>query len=446
MTRTGSTRDSSGPHGLSANLYRILGLRPGADGKKVKAAYRALVKQFHPDVSTDSRAEPRTKEINRAYETLGDPEARTAYDVALKRRRAAARARNLKAVATGMAAFLLTLTLIPLVVLLKLHRPSLSWQIPESTALDETVLAGSGRAELRERAVPEERQSISLPPPGIGSSILSEQALVAPRPEATSGEPARTQSTYGEVGTGDHGGSLPTPKEAAAAAPSPERSTVPAPEPRLPVAATQDAAANSEASGQPSPIVVGELQARPEPTVGAAPALSRTKRRIWALYRNARLGFALKYPADVFTLGGNEIDPDNRLLTSQDGRALLRISVMANDPRNTVAQYRRSLISERYADATFDYTPQRDNWFVLSGSVGEEMFYERITFACDQRSIHGWLLVYPIAERSSFDTIVEEMHRGYHYDAGTSGRCGETGPERMHVPSTRSTDVTMSAQ
>ena len=98
-----------GLHGLSTNLYRILGLRPGADGKKVKAAYRALLKQFHPDVSTDSRAEPRTKEINRAYETLGDPEARTAYDVALKRRRAAARARNLKAVATGMAAFLLTL-------------------------------------------------------------------------------------------------------------------------------------------------------------------------------------------------------------------------------------------------------------------------------------------------------------------------------------------------
>jgi DnaJ-domain-containing protein 1 len=435
-----------GLHGLSTNLYRILGLRPGADGKKVKAAYRALLKQFHPDVSTDSRAEPRTKEINRAYETLGDPQARTAYDAALKRRRAAARARNLKAVATGMAAFLLTLTLIPLVVLLKLHRPSLRWQIPERTALHETVLAGSGRAELRERAVPEERQSISLPAPGIGYSIPSEQAPVAPRPEASSGEPARAQSIYGKVRTGDQGGSLPTPKEAAAEAPSPERSTVPAPEAHLPAAPVQDAAANSEAAGQPSPIVVGELQARPEPTVDAAPALSRTKPRIWALYRNARVGFALKYPADVFTLGGNEIDPDDRLLTSQDGRALLRISVMPNVPRYTVAQYRRSLIAERYADATFDYTPQRDNWFVLSGSVGGEMFYERITFSCDQRSIHGWLLVYPIAERSSFDRIVEEMHRGYHYDAGTSGRCGKPGPERMHAPSTGSTDVTMSAQ
>jgi hypothetical protein len=171
------------------------------------------------------------------------------------------------------------------------------------------------------------------------------------------------------------------------------------------VAPARDAPANSEAAGQPSPILVGEVQARPEPTVGASPALSGTKPRTWAIYRNARVGFALKYPADVFSLLGNEIDHVDRLLTSKDGRALLRISVMANDPRNTVAEYRRSLVAERYADATFHYTPQRDNWFVFSGSVGEEMFYERITFSCDQRSIHGWLLVYPISERSSFDVI-----------------------------------------
>jgi DnaJ-domain-containing protein 1 len=446
MTRSGSSRNSSGLtglNGLSTNLYRILGLRPGADGKKIKAAYRALVKQFHPDVSVDSRAEPLTKEINRAYETLGDPETRTAYDAALKRRRAAARARNVKAVTTGMAAFLLTLSLIPMVVLLKLHRPTLRSQIPERTASDETVplVAGSERAEFGERAV-QERQSI--PPPAMGSSIASERAPVARRPEApSSGEPARTESVDGEARTGDHEGSWPTPKKAAVDAPSPERSTVLVPET---VASARVAPANSETANKPSSIVVGELLAQGEPTVGAAPALSGTKPRTWALYRNARVGFALKYPADVFALGGSEIDRDDRLLISKDGRALLRISVMPNDPRNTVAQFRRSLIAERYADARFDYTHQRDNWFVLSGSVGEERFYERITFSCDQRSIHGWLLVYPITERSSFDAIVEEMHRGYRYDADTGGRCGEPGPARTHVPSTGSTDVTMSAQ
>ena len=53
------------------------------------------------------------------------------------------------------------------------------------------------------------------------------------------------------------------------------------------------------------------------------------------------------------------------------------------------------------------------------------MFYERVTFSCDRRSIHGWVLVYPLAERSYFDAIVEEIHRSYRYAAG---RCGESEP------------------
>jgi hypothetical protein len=141
------------------------------------------------------------------------------------------------------------------------------------------------------------------------------------------------------------------------------------------------------------------------------------------------LGFALKYPTDVFA-SGKEVDNDDRLLTSRDGRALLRIFATHNTAATTLTEYRRTLIAKRYADAKLDYTPQRQHWFVLSGRVAEEMFYERITFSCDRRSIHGWLLVYPLAERSFFDAIVEEIHRSYRYDAGRNGRCGEADPSR----------------
>jgi hypothetical protein len=54
------------------------------------------------------------------------------------------------------------------------------------------------------------------------------------------------------------------------------------------------------------------------------------------------------------------------------------------------------------------------------------MFYERVTLSCDGRSIHGWLLVYPIAERSLFDAIGEEIHRTYRYDIGANARCGQS--------------------
>jgi hypothetical protein len=185
----------------------------------------------------------------------------------------------------------------------------------------------------------------------------------------------------------------------------------------------------TETANTALPNIVHEQQASPEPTV--SPAVPRAKPTTWGAYRNARLGFTLRYPADVFTSGKNEVENDDRLLTSRDGRALLRIFAMPNRATNTISLYRRSLIAERYADATFDYTPQRDNWFVLSGRVGEEMFYERITFSCDRRSIHGWLLVYPLAERPFFDAIVEEIHRSYRYDPGPHARCGE--PERTGV-------------
>jgi hypothetical protein len=450
MKRTASSRGSSSLHGLSTNLYRILGLRPGADGKKIKAAYRALVKQFHPDINTDSQAEPRTKEINRAYETLGDPAARIAYDVELIRRRAAARARNLKVLVTGMAAFLLTLCLIPMVALLTLYRPIVRWQTAQRNVLDasDRLAAGSGRAELGARAVAgDARASISIPPPVIGSLISSEQPATAPPPEAHSpGDRARIEPVRGEVRTDDRGDMQPASTAEAAQAPTPVRASVPVPETSLAVAPAREPPTKSETEDQASPTVVGEQQARSEPTVGTTPALSATKPGTWAVYRNARAGFALKYPADVFALGENEVDPDDRLLTSKDGRALLRISVMPNEPRQTVGQYRRSLMAERYADATFDYTPQRDNWFVLSGSVGGEMFYQRITFSCDQRSIHGWILVYPMAERPLFDAIVEGMYRSYRYGSDPSRRCGELGSARTHAPSTVSADVTMSEQ
>ena len=63
----------------------------------------------------------------------------------------------------------------------------------------------------------------------------------------------------------------------------------------------------------------------------------------WVLHENARFGFTLKYPAGIFTLERRRREIDDRLLTSRDGRALLRISSRPNDARLTVSMYRTSL-------------------------------------------------------------------------------------------------------
>jgi curved DNA-binding protein len=63
------------------DYYKILGVDRRADEKEIKRAYRKLAVQFHPDKNPgDDRAEERFKEINEAYEVLGDSAKRAKYD------------------------------------------------------------------------------------------------------------------------------------------------------------------------------------------------------------------------------------------------------------------------------------------------------------------------------------------------------------------------------
>jgi curved DNA-binding protein len=63
------------------DYYKILGVERNADEKAIKRAFRKLAVQYHPDKNPgDARAEERFKEINEAYEVLGDPAKRARYD------------------------------------------------------------------------------------------------------------------------------------------------------------------------------------------------------------------------------------------------------------------------------------------------------------------------------------------------------------------------------
>lgn len=62
------------------DYYKVLGLERDADQSEIKRAYRRLARKYHPDVSTETEAEDRFKEVSEAYEVLKDPEKRAAYD------------------------------------------------------------------------------------------------------------------------------------------------------------------------------------------------------------------------------------------------------------------------------------------------------------------------------------------------------------------------------
>lgn len=60
--------------------YQLLQVRRDASPEVIAAAYRRLMKDAHPDLGGDAE---HARRLNVAYETLGDPSARRAYDASL---------------------------------------------------------------------------------------------------------------------------------------------------------------------------------------------------------------------------------------------------------------------------------------------------------------------------------------------------------------------------
>jgi curved DNA-binding protein CbpA len=298
------------------DLYGVLGLPRDASGDAIKAAYRALARELHPDANvandikagdagSEDRAQ-RLREVNQAYETLGDPQARAAYDRDLARQRAGTRRRYAIFAASTLATFALTMTAVSFAV---------RWHLEA--------------AAHRAASVPGPPQEVSR-----------------------------------EVPNG--------PGEAAAH------------------------------GGQ-----------------GAK----------WATYRNATFGFALRYPADVFALDSGQSTGTVQTFVSRDGRAVLRILAARNTAGLTLSAFRHSLMKKRYAGASFDAAPQRDHWFALSGTRGENAFFERVTFSCDRKSMHGWQMVYPSNERTTYDKLARQVLRNHPHGNGPGAACSDAGPK-----------------
>ncbi|MGO8672568.1 MAG: J domain-containing protein [Capsulimonadaceae bacterium] len=65
----------------ASNYYQVLGVSPTDSPEAIKTRYRALAREFHPDLATQTPNALRTfMSITRAYRTLGDPDRRRKYD------------------------------------------------------------------------------------------------------------------------------------------------------------------------------------------------------------------------------------------------------------------------------------------------------------------------------------------------------------------------------
>ncbi|MBX9742177.1 MAG: J domain-containing protein [Chthoniobacterales bacterium] len=86
------------------DYYETLGVSKSATADEIKKAFRKLARQHHPDLAKDKKAaEAKFKEINEAYEVLGNPENRKKYDAyGANWSQAAAGGRSRQGAASGM--------------------------------------------------------------------------------------------------------------------------------------------------------------------------------------------------------------------------------------------------------------------------------------------------------------------------------------------------------
>ena len=67
------------------DAYKVLQVDPEADPEVIQAAYRRLAQKWHPDVAPGPEAAARMVAINQAWDQLGEPQRRAAYDLARAR-------------------------------------------------------------------------------------------------------------------------------------------------------------------------------------------------------------------------------------------------------------------------------------------------------------------------------------------------------------------------
>lgn len=69
---------------MKKDHYSVLGVTPASEDVVIRAAYRALMRRYHPDSDASEEAAERAREINEAYRVLSEPESRARYDDGLK--------------------------------------------------------------------------------------------------------------------------------------------------------------------------------------------------------------------------------------------------------------------------------------------------------------------------------------------------------------------------
>ncbi len=129
----------------------------------------------------------------------------------------------------------------------------------------------------------------------------------------------------------------------------------------------------------------------------------------WRTYKNTRFGFEIAYPADLFHEGEPPVNDDGRNFDTDDGRAQLKAWASLNSLDQTPRTYLNWIKNEVGVVDEATYERVKNNWMVLSGYTGDNIYYEKTIFSCNGDILNSVSLIYPVAQRKMFDPLVGKI-------------------------------------
>jgi hypothetical protein len=144
----------------------------------------------------------------------------------------------------------------------------------------------------------------------------------------------------------------------------------------------------------------------------ASPAAAQS----WKTYRNARFGTTIEYP-NKFRAGRPPDNGGGLGFSSSDGGKFL-VYGSHNALEHDLAGLEAFTMEDRQPGERVTYRDRGANWFVISGTRGNEEFYERHLLSHGGKIVNGFVLSYPVRLKTAYDPIVTRMSRSFRAGRG----------------------------
>jgi hypothetical protein len=136
----------------------------------------------------------------------------------------------------------------------------------------------------------------------------------------------------------------------------------------------------------------------------------------WLTYQNDRYGTTIDYP-DIFKMQRPPDADDGRTFKSADG-ADFTVSALYNTLDFTVATYQDFIVKDLAAGSVITYQAHGNDWFVISGTRGANIFYERHLLTHGEQMTEDLVISYPAALKAVYDPIVARMAKSFRPGTG----------------------------